>query len=312
MKKFLITGVNGFLGRWISQYLLTEYREAYVFGVDTRVAEKGSVSGLRMIEADITNFAEVKEVVNDIDADVVYHLAASFDQSNLGELYEVNVLGTINLFEALQSCAKRGKKRVILASSAAVYGGDEQTHCRRLGEKAEIGPMNHYGVSKATMEMVSMLYFEKSSLDIVIGRLFNLIGPGLSERFFPGRLAKELAEIKQGLREPVIRVGNQMCTRDYLDGRDAARAFVNLGVIDTAFRVYNVASGVALPIKNLINYFVEAMDTKIKVVEDEKYYKAKEVRCSLADISRISADLSWSPVISIQQSIHDMINFYIC
>lgn len=302
----LVTGSNGFLGHFLREKITERWMDDCCFFLDV----EGEFNKRGDVKVDLRDYNKLAEVINRVQPSIVFHLAGSFNQNDLNELYGVNVNGTVNLLEAVKNCVHREKTRIILTSSASVYDGNIADRKDALTEDAVISPLSHYGASKAAAEMVSRIYSDKHDMDIITVRLFNLIGPGLSPAFLPGRLAREIAKIRKGVMEPVVSVGNMSPVRDYLDVKDAAKAYVKLALADSPKSIYNLASGSGISVCDLIQLFVKMAGNEVEIIQDKKYYKEHDVKYSVADISRISTDIGWRPEVPIEKSVTDMIEAY--
>ena len=210
----LVTGGRGFVGTWLVRHLVA-------LGHDVRVLDRD--------EADIRDAAAVESIVAEAAPDVVFHLAAQASVArSLADpfpTFEVNVMGTVNVLEAVKRRA--AKARVIVASSAEVYGivGEDALP---ITEDAPLAPVNPYAASKVAQEAVALAYHRGSGLDVIVTRSFNTIGPGQSTDFALPSFAARLAAIVRGEAPPVLEVGNLDVERDFTDVRDAARAYALL------------------------------------------------------------------------------------
>lgn len=299
----LITGVNGFLGRHLLDELVLQGLGGGVIGLDCRAAEKPAP--VRTIVADIADRAALVDLIKDILPGTVFHLAGTFNDQDLASLYRTNVVGTSNLIQAVSSIPK--KVRIVLASSAAVYGRvrpDQNPIAERLPPR----PVSHYGISKAAMEMTANIFSRRyPHVDIVTGRLFNLIGRGVSSGLLPGRLKENILRIAKTGQDRTIHLGNLSSYRDFLDVRDAARAFLLLAQRGKRNTVYNVASGKKTRIKTLVSLFLKQAKADIEVVTDAALLKPNDPPMVYANITRMRTRTGWRPAVALERTIRDFL-----
>lgn len=300
----LITGVAGFSGKYLSSYLPKEYLEAEVWGID--ISEQPlALSSINFIKSDITDYDNIKRAVARIQPDTIFHLAGTFDCGNLMSLYQVNVIGTEYLLRAATCLSK--KIRIVLASSAAVYGTvlPEENPVK---EEKKVNPVSHYGISKLAMEMIGSMYGQReNNLEIIIARTFNLIGYGLSPILLPGKLAKEIQELSKSQERKPLKVGNTNTIRDFIDVRDAVKALALLAIHAKENNAYNIGSGIGNKIKDLINLFIDKVDPGIEVLTDRNLFKKSDPDIVTADISKIKSHTGWKPEIKLDKSVLDII-----
>lgn len=210
----------------------------------------------------------LRSEVLEIAPDAVVHLAAiSFvGHTDLSAFYAVNVLGTTNLLDALVELPRR-PQRVLLASSANVYGNSEQSP---LSETQAPAPVNHYAMSKLAMEYMAMTYADR--LNLVITRPFNYTGPGQDENFVIPKLAKHFAE-----RAPSIALGNLEVEREFNDIELVCDAYMHLLQYGEAGEIYNICSGQPYTLRHVIDIFEKLTGHKIKIEINPAFVRRNEV-----------------------------------
>lgn len=309
-KKILISGCSGFLGTWLTDTLYGigeidgESVELYGF---TEVP--GFVSSQLAVEqVDITNREAVFAWVEKVRPDLVYHLAAianvgySWEHQKL--TYEVNFIGTSNIMEAL--CQSAPSARLVLMSSAELYG-----HCAGdvCDEKTPLAPpKNPYALSKRAMEMLASIYLEGKNLDIVTVRSFNFTGPGQSPQFAASSFARQIAEIELGKREPVIRVGNLSAVRDMSDVRDVARYLVVIARLAAAGSIYNICSGSAYSIQELLDILLGMARCPIRVEVDSDRIRPTDIPVLMGNSRRLKEYFGLQPIFTIKQTLSDLLD----
>ena len=249
----------------------------------------------------------VTNLINEIEPDVVYHLAA---QSSVAVSWkkpqltaEVNVIGTINVLEALRA-AKKQDIRVLLIGSGEEYGYIRKDACP-LPESEPLNPGNIYAATKACQGMLGEIYARAYKMDIVMVRAFNHSGPEQSDLFVISDFCRQIAEIEKGLREPVMNVGNLSAMRDFTDVRDVVRAYRLLGTKGKSGSVYNVGRGRAVSIQFILDTALSFAKCPVDVKQDPKRMRASDIPIIEPDVSHILADTGWSAQISMEQTVED-------
>lgn len=301
--RILVTGVNGFFGRYLSKYLIENYPASEIIGTDLN--ELQSPLPLKCIISDITDYYNVKKMIVKTRPNIIFHLAGTFNQKDLLHLYSVNVIGTENLMKAAISL--HNNTRIILSSSAAVYGFVAPKN-NPVNENTEVKPVSHYGISKATMEMTGRMYGQdQKNLEIIIARIFNLIGNGISSSLLPGSLTEKIHEALKVKGKKKIKVGNINSFRDFLDVRDAVNAYILLALKGINNNIYNIGSGIGTKIKDIIELFVKNVGSEIQIISDNKLYKKNDPEIITADITKIKNHTGWKPRITLEESVLDII-----
>ena len=252
----LLTGATGFTGRYLEPALRSRgYRVA-----------RADPAGPQ--PCDLTNPLAVEEAVLRSKPDMVIHLAAVtyIAHNNAEDFYRVNVLGTLNLLQALAKL-KRAPKRVIVASSANVYG---TPRAEVLDESLCPAPVNHYAASKLAMEHMVRTWFEQ--LPILITRPFNYTGPGQAEHFLVPKIVKHFRK-----RAPYIELGNLRVSRDYSDIEDVILTYLALLESDARSEIVNICSGRAIALLDIIEMMNEIAGYKMEVRVNPAFVRENEV-----------------------------------
>ena len=253
--KILITGISGFVGSYLTEELLgNDNQDIEIHGTYINEGELSGIDHLRekvsLHKCDICQPDEVAEVIESVSPDQIYHLAgiASPADSDRAKVFAVNVSGTLNIIKACQKLNK--PVRVLLASTGYVYGSADNQ--QPFTEKSEIKAAGVYAESKLEMEQQAMKLKPKN-VGIVISRSFNHIGPRQTPAFVAPAFAKQIAEIEAEIIEPIIKVGNLEAVREFFDVRDAVKAYKLLIEKGRLGEIYNVASGEAVKISDLLD-----------------------------------------------------------
>jgi GDP-4-dehydro-6-deoxy-D-mannose reductase len=248
-------------------------------------------------EGDVLDPATLRDAMAEVRPEAVVHLAAasSVGQSfgGVAEVWRTNVLGTVNVVEAL--LAEASAARLLLASSGDVYGRAEIVP---TPEEAPVAPVSPYGASKAAAELAC------HGVEAIVARAFPHTGPGQDERFAVGSWTAQLARIRaEG--GGTLRVGDLDVQRDLTDVRDVCRAYRLLLDPSVPAGTYNVASGRALPLRHVVELLIEAAGVPVTVEGDEARLRPAEVRVLAGDPSKLRATTGWAPEIPLERTLAD-------
>jgi GDP-4-dehydro-6-deoxy-D-mannose reductase len=238
----------------------------------------------------------------------VFHLAAvssvrrSWEKRE--ETFDINLTGTKHLFEAIRQYSP--KSRVLYVSSSDVYGVLAPVD-RALGEEDSTEPVNPYAFTKITGELLARFYSRIEGLDIVCARPFPHTGPGQSADFVCPDWALQIAQIERGDREPVLSVGNTEVQRDFLDVRDVVRAYVFLMEKGQSGEVYNICSGRAIALKDVLDLFLSFTSIAIDVRVDPQKLRKTDIPLLVGDNQKIRKATSWEPQIPMKQTLLDLL-----
>jgi len=275
MKKVLITGADGFIGRYLLKNISKmdiDYRVICIQPCDWIESDRQCI-------ADITKREEVERAFDGFNPDVIVHMAAiavpDFKLSDL--LYKVNVIGTENIIEVAKAkCDK--KPKFIFMSTAGVYGNQEADFYH---EDLPYKPENHYSYSKMICEM--MLQNAKKHFDIRILRPFTIIGIGQTQGFFVSKLVKAFKA-----KDSLIKLGNIETERDYVDVDFCAKVISELIVAqDEKWEVYNVCTGVATRGSELIKFLEGETGIPMEVEISKEFIRDNEVWRLVGDPTRV-------------------------
>ncbi|NWK09536.1 NAD-dependent epimerase/dehydratase family protein [Marine Group I thaumarchaeote] len=288
--KILVTGGAGFIGKYLVRSLLENGDSVTIFDNFSN-STKDSISslvdiGVKIIEGDITKPLEILNAVK--DQDIVIHLAAKISVSesikNPAETFRVNVDGTRNV---LVACEKNHVKKLIVSSSAAVYG--EGSPNVKLTEESKTNPISPYGESKVRMEQEIREFESKHDIDCIILRFFNIYGIGQSSEY-AGVITKFMEKIKQG--KPLEIFGDGLQTRDFVAIDDVINSIHN-AISYGKSGTYNIASGRVVTIKELAKFMISISGKKLQIQHTAAL--KMDIRNSQADISLAKKDLWYSP-----------------
>lgn len=310
----LITGITGFAGSHLAEYLLS-LKDVEVFGIYRWRSRTENIehiaSKIKFFECDSKDAISVREVIKKVKPDRIYHLAA---QSYVpmswvapAETLSNNIISEVNLFEAVR--AEVRDCRIQIAGSSEEYGLVLPNEIP-IKETNSLHPLSPYGVSKVAQDLLGYQYFKSYKMNIVRTRAFNHTGPRRGEVFATSNFAKQIAEIEKGKREPVIYVGNLEAVRDFTDVRDVAVAYyLSLEKCEMG-EVYNICSGNGHKIKEMLNLLLSLTKHKIEVKPDPKRMRPSDVELLIGDSTKFQQKTGWQPNIPFETTMSDLLNYW--
>ncbi|MBC8103210.1 MAG: GDP-mannose 4,6-dehydratase [Cytophagales bacterium] len=313
MQRVLITGVTGFVGGWLADELARHYPYAALFGTTTHSASDAPANlspDLTLLTADLTDPAAVRAAVAAAGPTHVFHLAgfASGAGTDAERIHRVNVDATVSLLSALE--AEGRTCRVQLASSGYVYGVTSPQHPAQEADAA--APSGAYAESKAAMEKAVRPYAENGLLSLTVTRSFNHTGPRQGTDFVVPAFARQIARIEAEKEPPVVRVGNLEARRDFLDVRDVVRAYrLLLFEADPApWRVVNVASGISVTIRSLLDSLVAHAALPVTVETDPARLRPSDLPECVGDSRLLTALTGWLPNVPLKTTLENTLDYW--
>jgi GDP-4-dehydro-6-deoxy-D-mannose reductase len=294
----LVTGASGFVGGHLAAHLAE-------LGVDV----VGSARGERprgwlgdWRQLDVRDGAEAEKVIAEVQPDVVFHLAGVDRNAALADLFDVYAVATQRLLAAV-SRAGAGT-RIVIAGSSAEYGFAPASELP-IDEQGALRPLTPYGVSKCAQTLLA-LAAARAGADVVVTRTFNLVGPGEPATLVCGAFASQIAAREAGVEHGPLAVGNLESERDFLDVRDAVRAYALAAVNGSAGEIYNVCSGTATRVSDVLRMLVAGARTAIDVPPSPSAMPA-DVPAQVGDPSRLRAATGWTPAFTLEQSLEALL-----
>ncbi len=306
--RVLITGAGGFVGNHLITHLREADPDADIHGT-VRTTRPLDTTGTTFHTLDLRAPDAVEDLISTIQPDHIYHMAAqtfvprSFEAP--WETLETNIRSQVNL---IQACLKHDlKPRILVVASAEIYGVVTPEDLP-IVEDRPLAPSSPYGVSKVAQDVLGAQYFRSHELPIMRARPFNHFGPGQNERFVAPAFASQIARIEAGEQAPKIRVGDLSAKRDFTDVRDIVRAYGLIMEKGTPGEAYNVASGQARSIQELLDTLIRLAGVDITVEVDESRLRPVNIPELTGSIARLQAATGWAPERSFEDTLLDVLN----
>jgi GDP-4-dehydro-6-deoxy-D-mannose reductase len=310
--KALITGAGGFVGGHLCAYLLahTDWEmvgTVYPYPVEKQPPERC----LRLQHADLRDPDGVHALVDEVQPDYIFHLAAqAFVPTSFADPWDTlenNIRAQLNLLEAVRRSGR--KVRMLVVGSNEEYGAPEPEELPQT-EDSPLRPTNPYAVSKVAQDFLGLQYHLAYGLPIVRVRPFNHTGPGQSPHFVVPAFASQIARIEAGLQEPVMKVGNLDAARDFSDVRDIVWAYHLAATQGEPGAVYNLASGRPQSVRGLLETFLSYSQTEIRVERDPARYRPVDVPVAYGSAEKFHRHTGWEPQIPFEQTLRDTLDYW--
>ena len=309
MKKALIIGAAGFVGNYLIDHIQKNCKWSIV--VTKMRQEKIEKTGIEIRDLNILEPERIKELLEDVRPDYIFHLAAQssvgLSWKNPGLTVDVNIKGSLNVLDAIRDLDYQ--PRVLLIGSGEEYGYVKPGEVP-IPEDNVLRPGNVYAATKACQNMLGKIYSQAYGMDVMMVRAFNHVGPSQAPLFVVADFCKQAAEIEKGLREPVIHVGNLSARRDFSDVRDVVRAYTLLMEHGAAGETYNVGSGKAIAIREILDIILAQAKVPIEVQVDQARLRPVDVPVIEADVSKLEACTGWKREIPLEQTIGETLEYW--
>jgi GDP-4-dehydro-6-deoxy-D-mannose reductase len=311
--RVLITGITGFAGSHLADYCLE--RGLDVHGIIRWRSRTENIEHftdrVTLAECDLRDAGSTHDVIDDMRPDLIFHLAAqSFVPTSWkapSESLITNVIGQLNILEAVR---KTGLKcRIQIACSSEEYGMVSEEELP-IKEESPFRPLSPYGVSKVGQDLLGYQYFMSYGMDIVRTRGFNHTGPRRAPVFVVSDFAKQIVDIENNRRDPVMYVGNLDARRDFTDVRDIVRAYYLSLEKGKGGEAYNICSEHSWGIRELLDRLLSMTDAEIEVKQDKARMRPSDVPRLHGDCSKFRKDTGWKPEIPFETTLKDMLDYW--
>jgi len=307
--KALIIGGAGFVGNYLIDHLVDELNwDIYV----TKMArEKLDNDKAKVYDLDILNKIQITEVLVAVRPDYIFHLAAqssvSLSWANPGITIDVNIKGSVNVMDAIREVDY--KPRMLFIGSGEEYGHIKPEESPIVEENA-VRPGNIYAATKVCQNMIGKIYADAYDMDIMMVRAFNHIGPNQAPIFVVADFCKQVADIERGEKEPVIFTGNLTVKRDFTDVRDVVRAYGMLIQKGQKGETYNIGSGNAIAIQEILERILKFSKVEIKIEVDLDKLRPVDVPIIEANTDKVRLCTGWTPKISLDTTLLETLDYW--
>jgi GDP-4-dehydro-6-deoxy-D-mannose reductase len=311
--KVLITGITGFGGSHLAEYALVQGAEVYgtVRWRSNRANIAHLLGDIALLDCELTDASATVQTILEARPDRIFHLAAQAFvptswRAPAGTL-TTNVIAALNVFEAVRAW---GQNPLILNVGSSEEYGLVQPDEVPITEDVPLRPLSPYAVSKAVQDLLGYQYQRSYGLRIVRTRAFNHSGPRQHEAFVVPAFARQIAEAEAGLREPVIHVGNLESSRDFTDVRDVVRAYWLALEHGVPGEVYNICSGQAHTIQEILDTLLSLSTMPIEMQRDPRRMRPSDVPLVLGDSHKFQVTTGWQPEIPLRQMLGDVLDYW--
>ena len=305
MSRVSIFGAGGFVGSYLCKEFLNN-------GYKVSGTDKGEGSALPsevdFYKTDLMQADEVEKLIGQIQPDIIVNLAAI---SSVGASWNmpqttmaINVIGALNIMEAARKSEQ--KPRILFVGSSEEYVISENP----LDENTQLNANNPYGISKVTQEQFAKLYKEQYGLKIYCVRPFNHTGIGQRASFVLPSFCKQVAEIDKSEKDGKIQVGNLKVKRDFSHVKDVVRAYRMIVESDNCNQIYNVGSGNAYSLEDMLTYIIGLSNQNIEIEVDQDRIRPTDQPVICCDRSLIGKELGWKPQYNVYDALKEMYECY--
>src|SRR5579859_1992153 len=313
-KRALITGVTGFAGSHLAEYLLSR-NDLDIFGTARWRSTLENIIQIKdkihLIECDVKDGSSVRDLMRDVMPHYVFHLAAqTFVPPSWhapAETITTNVLSTLNIFEAARAMETNP---VIQIAGTCDEFGMVYDHELPIIEENPLRPLSPYAVSKVACDLLGYQYNKSYQLNIVRTRAFNHTGPRRGEVFATSNFARQIAEVEAGKRPPIIFVGNFNAKRDFTDVRDMVKAYwlaVDKGIPG---EVYVLASGRARAMSEVLDTLLKLTEIKVEIRQDPERMRPSDIPHLEGNSTKFRKLTGWQPEIPFEKTLKDLLDYW--
>ncbi len=322
-KRALITGITGMVGSHMADFLL-DNTDWEIYGICRWRSPLDNLSHhlnrinkkdrLHLIYADLRDYISIDNAIKESRPDYVFHLAAqSYPKTSFTaplDTLETNIQGTARVLEALRNHCKDAI--IHICASSEVFGRVAKEKLP-INEECTFHPASPYAISKVGTDLIGRYYAEAYNMTVMTTRMFTHTGPRRGDVFAESTFAKQIALIESGKIAPIVKTGNLDSLRTFADVRDAIRAYYMLVTVNPiAGEYYNIGGQYTCTIKDMLNHLINLspMKDKIKVETDSERLRPIDADLQVPDTSKFEKHTGWKPVISFEQTMLDLLNYW--
>jgi len=318
--KVLITGITGFVGSHLADYILENFPEVRISGIARWRSPMDNIrhilGRITLESGDLLDAFSLKAILARQKPDVIFHLAAQsyvpYSFASPVATLDVNMIGTCNLLEAIKELklAEGYDPIVHICSSSEVYGQVREDEVP-ITEDVPFRPASPYAVSKVAEDRLAFQYWLSWQIKTIITRMFTHTGPRRGEVFVVSTFARQIAAIEAGLASPVVRVGNLDSVRTFLDVRDAVKAYWQLVNKCPPGEVYNIGGVETMTVGEMLGRLIELASVKgIRVEVDQARLRPSDVTLQIPCIDKFKEATGWKPEIKFDKTLEDTLDYW--
>jgi len=313
--KILITGITGFVGSHLAEYILNLKKKHSIYGICRWRSPRDNLANIydkvKLLEGDLADLSGMIRNFKIIKPDIIFHLAAqSYVLSSFNSpihTLNTNCIGTANMLEAVRIT---GLDPIIhVCSSSEVYGQVTKKDVP-IKESCPLRPASPYAVSKVTEDMLALQYWLSYRIRTIRTRMFTHTGPRRGDVFALSFFAKQIAAAEAGLGQATVRVGNLKSVRTFCDVRDAVRAYWLLANYCKPGEVYNIGGKETLTIGKALETLLSFSQIKMKIKIDPKLVRPSDVTLQIPCIDKFRKETGWQPEIPFKITARDTLNYW--
>lgn len=314
MKKFAITGFSGFVAGHFVEYLYKENIKCEILGL-SRSTPKIDMSqysdrlSIRFVLVDMMDKDALTEALDSFKPDYILHLAAFSSVAYSWKYPTESFMNNSNIFLNLVDAVREidSTCRILSVGSSEEYGNVSRGELP-LKESQRVNPVSPYAVARVSQELMSKVYVKAYGMNIIMTRSFNHIGPRQDDRFVIPSFIKRIIDIKKsGKTEGEIETGDTTIIRDFVDVRDVVRAYYLLLTEGTPGEIYNICSGNAHKLSDIIDCIANEVGVKVTTRINPEFVRPDDNREIVGSAYKIESELGWNPRIDIKNTLKDMI-----
>ncbi len=317
MERVLITGINGFAASHLADYIIDNHPDVELHGSIRWNCNQDNISHIidkiNIHHCELTDYHSVRKTIDESKPDKIFHLAA---QSYVGQswsmpeiYFETNVIGTLNLLEALREY--KLNPLIHISGSGEEYGLVYENEIP-IDESNPLRPVNPYAVSKVAQGLLGYEHYKSYGQNIIRTRTFNHEGARRYNVFAIGSFAYQIVRIEKGLCEPIIKVGDLTAIREFIDVRDVARAYWLALEKGSVGELYCIGGDYNMRISDALNVLIDKskIDCRVKIITDPARIRPTDVPLLISNSTKFRERTGWKPVYSFEQTTDSILNYW--